>query len=253
MPITLSEITSGYRSKRVLSNFSASFEKGCITSVIGPNGCGKSTLLKTVTGILPISTGSITVDKEILRSSSARAKKMSFLSQGRSLPDMTAFETVLCGRFAHLSFPRVYSEKDKCFALECMKKLNIENLSDLRISTLSGGMRQKVYIAMALCQNTDYILLDEPTTFLDVSNTFELFDILRELANSDRGIIIVLHDLLAALSLSDQVLVMKDGKSLFLGSPEKAVSSGIIKSVFGIGIEKAEELAGNRYFYERTR
>lgn len=253
MPIVLSNISSGYKKQTVLSEFSASFEKGQITAIIGPNGCGKSTLLKTVTGILPLFSGSIAVDGEALGSSAIRAKKIAFLSQDRNLPDMTAFETVLCGRFAHLSFPRIYSEKDKLFALECMKKLNVEELADCPISTLSGGMRQKVYIAMALCQDTDYILLDEPTTYLDISNVFEFFDILRTLANDGHGIVIVLHDLLTALSFSDRVLVMKDGKNVFLDVPERAVSSGVIKDVFGIGIGVSESTNDNMYFYERIK
>ncbi len=252
MPITLSNISSGYQKKVILSDFSASFEKGCITAVIGPNGCGKSTLLKTITGLLPLFSGNIAVDGEKIDSSAARAKKIACLSQGRATSDMNVFETVLCGRFAHLSFPRVYSEKDRLFAHKCLKKLNIEELADRRLSTLSGGMRQKVYIAMALCQDTDYILLDEPTTYLDVSNTFELFEILRTLANNGRGIVIVLHDLVTALNCSDRVLVMKNGKNIILDSPEKVVSSRIIKEVFGISIQKAQVCGNDTYFYERT-
>ncbi len=252
MPITLSSISSGYQKKVILSDFSASFEKGCITAVIGPNGCGKSTLLKTITGLLPLFSGNISIDGEALRSSCSRAKKIACLSQGRKTPDMTVLETVLCGRFPHLSFPRVYSEKDKLFARKCLQKLNLEELADRRLSTLSGGMRQKVYISMALCQDTDYILLDEPTTYLDVSNAFELFEILRPLADSGRGIVIVLHDLLTALSCSDRVLVMNNGKNIVLDSPEKVVSSGIIKEVFGIGIQKSEICGNATYFYERT-
>ena len=252
MSIILSAISSGYQKRHVLSDFSASFEKGCITAVIGPNGCGKSTLLKTVTGILTPFSGNITIDGQVLTSSSARAKKLSFLSQGKIAPDMTVFETVLCGRFPHLSFPRIYSEKDKAFAVECMDKLGISELSARRLSTLSGGMRQKAYIAMALCQNTDYILLDEPTTYLDISNTFELFETLRSLADEGKGVVIVLHDLLTALTCSDRLLVMNNGKSVVLDTPNNIVASGIIEKVFGIGIRRTDIDGNNTYFYDRS-
>ncbi|MBE6572175.1 MAG: ABC transporter ATP-binding protein [Ruminococcaceae bacterium] len=248
MAITVSGVSGGYGKKTVLSDFSASFEKGQITCVIGPNGCGKSTLLKTVIGSIKPFSGDILVDGKRVSKPCERSKRIAFLAQGKSISDMTVFETVLHGRFPHLSFPRVYCEKDREKAFLCLERLGLSEFCDQPVSTLSGGMRQKVYIAMALCQDTEYILLDEPTTYLDISNAFELFDIIKSLAESGKGIIMVLHDLVTALQFSDSVLVMNGGKNVFFGSPDEVVASGVIKDVFGVGITKHD----GAYFYERN-
>lgn len=248
MALILSKITAGYSKKIILSDFDAVFEKGQIICIVGPNGCGKSTLLKSIVGVLPTTSGEIFIDQIKNPDRNERAKKISYLAQSRSFSDMTVFDTVLCGRYPHLSFPRVYEKKDREIAFSCIKKMGLEALCDSRLSTLSGGMRQKVYIAMALCQDTDYILLDEPTSFLDISNVFELTSILHELAKSGKSIVCVLHDLVLAFDIADKILVMKDGKNICLDTPDVVVKSGVIKDVFGVGIENAEGF----YRYERT-
>lgn len=248
MAISVSGVSCGYGKKTVLFDFSASFEKGQITCITGPNGCGKSTLLKTVVGSVVPFSGKIFVDDAFVSKPVERAKKIAFLPQGKEVSDMTVFETVLHGRFPHLSFPRVYCEKDRKKAFLCLESMGLSHLCDSPVSTLSGGMRQKVYIAMALCQDTEYILLDEPTTYLDISNVFELFDTIKKLAQSGKGIVLVLHDLVTALQFSDRVLVMNEGRNVFFGSPDDIVEAGVIKDVFGVGISKRD----GSYFYERS-
>lgn len=248
--LELKNVCSGYGKKQVLTDISAQFEKGQITAIIGPNGCGKSTLLKTVTGILPPFSGEMTVDGEniISMSPKAAAQRIAYLSQGKAVPDMTVGQMVLHGRFPHLSYPRRYSQKDKEIANKAMEQMDILHLEQEPLSALSGGMRQNVYIAMALAQDTDYILLDEPTTYLDISNRFKLMDILKDLAASGKGIVTVLHDITLALSYSDRVTVMQEGKILMSDTAQRVFESKITDRVFNVKMQKN----GSAYYYEKV-
>lgn len=246
--IEIKDLWVGYGKNHILKNFSACFEKGKLTSVIGINGSGKSTLLKTIVGILSPASGEIFVDATALSSLKSQdiAKKIAYLAQGRNTPDMTALQMVLHGRFPHLGYPRRYSKKDYNAAYEAMERMGIAAYADKSMAALSGGMRQNVYIAMALAQDTDYILLDEPTTYLDISHQLYLMKILRELADCGKGIITVMHDLPMAFNFSDCIAVVNDGKAAFCGSAEEAYKQGIVKDIFGIEISC---LPGEKNYY----
>ena len=194
--LELKNISTGYGSKNVINCADAFFEKGKLTSIVGVNGCGKSTLLKAILGILPLSDGEIVIDGSDIRSMSRNeiSKKVAYLAQGKDTPDMTVLQMVMHGRFPYLSYPRRYKETDREIALKAMEVVGILHLANQPLYTLSGGMRQNAYIAMALAQDTDYILLDEPTTYLDIAHQLDLMKILRGLADSGKGIITVMHD-----------------------------------------------------------
>ena len=236
--IELEKVTSGYGKKNILHSASVRFEKGKLTSIIGINGCGKSTLLKAAIGVLPHSSGIIRVDGIDITSlkDKERAKKIAYLAQGKNAPDMTVGEMVLHGRFPHLTYPQIYSAEDRRIAFEAMERMSISKLCDVPVSSLSGGIRQKAFVAMALAQKSDYILLDEPTTFLDISHQLELMKVLRELACSDRGIVTVMHDLPMAFKYSDIISVMCSGEVCISDTPEAICSSGIIKEIFGVSV-----------------
>ena len=174
--IELKHISVGYGKQIVLNDLSAAFEKGKLTAVIGVNGCGKSTLLKTILGMVPVSNGEIAIDGRPLAEMSRKdiARSIAYLSQGKGTPDMTVEQLVLHGRFPHLSYPRRYTTQDREIALAAMEQVGITDYARKPLYTLSGGMRQNAYIAMALTQGTDHILLDEPNTFLDISHQLEL-------------------------------------------------------------------------------
>lgn len=248
--LELIHVSSGYGKKQVLNQVSAGFEKGKITGIIGPNGCGKSTLLKTALGMLPLIGGSVTVQgASIHRMPPGRiAKKIAYLAQGKAIPDMTVAQLVLHGRFPHLSYPRRYSQADREIAYGAMEQMRITHLAGEKLASLSGGMRQNVYIAMALAQDTDFILLDEPTTYLDIANRFQLMDILRELAGCGKGVAAVLHDLTLAMEYADTIVVMQDGKAVMQGTPDAVYRSGVIDRVFGIRLQRN----GDTFYCERT-
>ncbi|MGN1094785.1 MAG: ABC transporter ATP-binding protein, partial [Eubacteriales bacterium] len=231
-------ICAGYGKKEILHNISISFEKGKLTSVIGPNGCGKSTLLKTALAIISPTCGEISVNKANISSMKRNevAKHISYLSQGKNIPDMTVEQMVLNGRFPHLSYPRRYTKKDREIAYSAMEKLGLAYLAEQQISSLSGGMRQNAYIAMALAQDTEYILLDEPTTYLDIAHQLSLMKILRGLADEGKGIVAVMHDLPMTLNFSDNIVAINDGALIFSGTPDEICKTDIIKKIFGVNV-----------------
>lgn len=241
--LELQNVRVGYGKKTVLNGVSVGFERGRFTALIGVNGCGKTTLLKTMLGILPVSEGEVRIDGQELLSMRRNqiAKKISYLAQGKSAPDMTVFEMVLHGRFPYLSYPKRYTKKDKEIARAAMERLEIASLADTPLSALSGGMRQSAYIAMALAQDTDYILLDEPTTHLDISHQLSLMKTLRELALEGKGIVAVMHDLPMAFDYSDELVLIHNGKSVLKATPCRACEGNLIKEVFGVSLQRIAE------------
>ena len=246
--LELKNVSAGYGKHTVLSGVTATFEKGKMTSIIGANGCGKSTLLKAMLGIVPLISGEIVVDERELLSLSRNeiAKKISYLSQGKTTPDMTVEQMVLHGRFPYLSYPRRYTQHDKEIAADAMKAVGILELSKKQLHTLSGGMRQNAYIAMALAQDTDYIMLDEPTTYLDISHQLGLMKLLRELADKGKGIITVIHDLPMAFDFFDEILVIDRGSAVAQKKPSELCASSVVKDVFDVNIKCVD----GKYYYD---
>ena len=227
--IELNHISAGYGKQTVLKDVSAILEKGKLTSIIGVNGCGKSTLLKTILGIVPINNGDVTIDDTSLKGMNQNdiSRRIAYLSQGKSTPDMTVEQLVLHGRFPHLSYPRRYSKHDYEIAIDAMKQMGIAQYAKKSLHTLSGGMRQNTYIAMALAQETDYVLLDEPTTYLDIAHQLELMKILRSFADSGKGIVAVMHDLPIAFTFSDKIILINDGRIVDEDLPEKIYEQNV--------------------------
>lgn len=249
--LELKNISAGYGQKQILTDVSLSFPKFKLISVIGPNGSGKSTMLKASVGIIPLISGQACIDGEDISALTRRmlALKAAYLSQGKNVPDMTVGQLVLHGRFPHLSYPRRYTEKDKNAVLSAIDSLGISDLSNRQLASLSGGMRQNAYIAMALAQDTDYILLDEPTAYLDISHQLELMRTLKRLTNLGKGVVAVLHDLPLAFAFSDSVAVLKDGRVVLTGAPKEIYNHPAIKEVFGVELDYLEEEQSYRYKY----
>ena len=234
--IRLENISSGYGGRTVLSRLSATFERGKLTAVVGPNGSGKSTLLKTVNGIIPALSGQVTVDGVPTSTMTRRqiAHKMAYLAQGNHTPDMTVEQLVLQGRFPYLHYPCSYGEADYAAVAAALEQVDMTKYASAHLDTLSGGLRQTAYIAMALAQDTPFILLDEPTTYLDVSHQLSLMATLEALVSQGKGIVAVLHDLPLAFTFAHSVVVMEEGSIVCSGTPEAVCESGRIEGVFGV-------------------
>lgn len=248
--LEIQNLSAGYPGNPVLKDISLTIPQGAVTVIVGPNGCGKSTLLKALTGILP-ATGSGKLDGQELLTLSPRerAKKVAFLPQNRPVPEITVKNLVLHGRFPYLSYPRRYRQRDHAIAQAAMKKMGITELADRSLTTLSGGQRQTVYIAMILAQDTPVVLLDEPNSFLDIAHQLQLMQQARTLAEAGKTILLVLHDLSMAMDWADSLAVLSDGQCLFQGSPEEAFLSGSLQRAFGVQVQRAQTPEGWKYYF----
>lgn len=225
----LEHLTAGYGEKIILHDLSLAFPPGIVTAIVGPNGCGKSTLLKAAAGLIPPVSGAVRTPEPLARS-------VAYLPQSRRLPEMTAGQLVLHGRFPWLDYPRRYREKDRTIAKNAMARLGVAELWDTPLSQLSGGTRQKCCIAMTLTQDTPTILLDEPASFLDVAHQLRLMELCRELAAEGRAVALVLHDLPLALRYADRILLLEQGRITAEGTPHEVLASGALERAFGVRI-----------------
>lgn len=247
--IELVNVCAGYENKEVVHKANLKFEPGKITALIGPNGCGKSTLLKTIVRIKEHTAGQILINGTSIEqfNSNELARQVAYLPQSKKAPDITVLRMVLHGRFAYLSYPRRYREQDVAIAKKALQWAGMEHKADWNVSQLSGGMQQKVYIAMALAQDADTILMDEPTTYLDIAHQLRLMEMARQLAKEGKAVVMVLHDLSQALRTADEVVVMHEGDVIHKGTPDEAFESGCLQKAFGVEIERIRTKTGWHY------
>ena len=234
--VTVSGLNVSYGNEEVLHNISATFPEGKISVILGPNGCGKGTLLKTIIRLIPYCSGSVSVAGRDLADFSPKelARQIAYLPQSRNIPDITVNRLVMHGRFPYLGYPRNYTKKDRQLVAEALEELGIDHLAARKMETLSGGQRQKVYLAMAMVQQTGVILMDEPTTYLDIRNQFELLDHARKLAEQKKTVIMILHDLDETLQYADQILLMEQGSVRMAGEAKEVLQSQTVEDVFGV-------------------
>nr|WP_319487733.1 ABC transporter ATP-binding protein [uncultured Caproiciproducens sp.] len=234
--LNLLHLTGGYNGEVKVKNISAEFKKNEITAIVGPNGCGKSTLLKLMVRLLKPMSGKIILDDSDVSSLARKefAQKVSFLPQARGVPHMSAGSLVFHGRYPYLTYSRKYSKKDYEAVENAFMITGTDKFRDIPLERLSGGERQKVYIAMLIAQDTDIVLLDEPTTYLDMNHQFELMNIIKSLKQQGKTVITVLHDLSLALQYADQVIVMDQGELTACGTSNDICLSRTIDKVFHI-------------------
>lgn len=249
--IELRHLRAGYPGRTVLEDVSLEFRPGQVLAVLGPNGCGKSTLLRTANGLLSKLGGEVLADSVPLGSLSAReiAQKAAYLPQSRATPNITAGRMVLHGRFPYLSYPRRYRAEDHAMVRRALDWVGASELADRTLAELSGGQRQKVYLAMALAQDTETVLMDEPTTYLDVSCQLEVMALARRLAEEGRAVVMVLHDLTLALRYAHRAVLLSEGRVRQIGTPEELFQSGVLERVMGIALGRVETEEGWRYYY----
>ncbi len=250
--VEIENIFAGYGKSEVLHGISLSLPAGEITTLIGANGSGKSTLLKALLGLIPLAGGDIRVGNASVKglSRAGLAKKIAYLPQGKAVPDITAGRMVLHGRFPYLSYPRKYRAQDIAIAKEAMGRMGILELSEKPMAQLSGGMRQKVYIAMALAQQAPVIVMDEPTTYLDIEQQIKFAGMVKELSKDGKTLLLVLHDLPLAFKLSDRIAVLADGKIAGCGSAQQMLCCGVVKELCGAALKSVLTEAGVQYFYD---
>ena len=246
-------ITAGYGHSVILNDISAIFPDRQISVLAGPNGSGKTTLLQTLTGACSVMKGGIFLNGEDLLKLPARerAKKLSFLPQIRTvIPALPVRTFVEHGRFPYLGFYRRKTAEDESLIRQAMEFTNTLPFADLPMNTLSGGIRQRVFLAMILAQNCDYIILDEPTTYLDLEGQREFFAMIRALRAQNKTVIMVLHDLSQAMRIADHLVVMEERKICFLGTPKESLKKHVPEEVFHVDWKRFSDTDGEYYFFE---
>lgn len=241
-------LSAGYPGRTVLADVSLAARPGRVLALLGPNGCGKSTLLRTMAGLLPPLGGEVLLDGRRDYSPRQAARRVAYLPQSRTAPNITVRRLVLHGRFPYLSYPRRYGREDYAAVDRALAAADALDLADRPLPELSGGQRQKAYLAMALAQETETILMDEPTTYLDIRHQLEVLALVRRLAEEGRGVVLALHDLCLALTAADDVAVLGEGRLLALGGPEAVYQSKVLERVMGVRLDRNEGPGGRRYF-----
>jgi ABC-type cobalamin/Fe3+-siderophores transport system ATPase subunit len=238
-PLAAKRITIGYDRHVIARDLSVDIPEGSFTVVVGPNACGKSTMLRALSRLLKPSSGEVLLDGKAIHSYRARevAQRLGLLPQSSLAPDgITVADLVARGRYPHQKLLRQWSEADEAAVAEAMAATKIEPLSARLVDELSGGQRQRVWVAMVLAQQTPILLLDEPTTFLDIAHQIELLDLLRDL-NRRHGhtIVAVLHDLNHACRYASHLIAMRGGAVIAEGRPADIVTAELVEATFGIG------------------
>ena len=239
------DLTVSYGAATIIDGLVLDVPRGGVTTIVGPNGCGKSTLLRAVAGLIPRERGEVVLDGRNAAEMKRReiARTLAVLPQTPVAPDgLTVRDLVGRGRHPHQTWLRQASEKDSAMVDEVMELTQVSEFAERPLERLSGGQRQRAWIAMVLAQDTPLVLLDEPTTYLDLSHSVELLALIRRLADDmGRTVVMVLHDLNLAARFSDQLVVMKGGEVQAAGTPAEVVSEQLLAEVFSLPAVVAED------------
>lgn len=229
--------TIGYDKRIISQQLSVSIPDQSFTVIVGPNACGKSTLLRGLSRLLKPSAGQVILDGADINSYKTKevARRVGLLPQTSIAPDgITVADLVARGRYPHQGFVRQWTEEDEKAVARAMHQTAVTDLSGRLMDELSGGQRQRVWIAMALAQHTDILLLDEPTTFLDITHQIELMELLTDLHYVGHTLVAVLHDLNHAARYGTHLIAMKDGQVVAEGTPDQVVTADLVEEVFGL-------------------
>lgn len=237
MTLTVEHLTCQFGEHTVLNDLNLTVPQGSFTAIIGPNGCGKSTLLRALARAIPAQSGRVLLNGTPLAQLHTRAvaREVGLLPQTSTAPDgIRVADLVARGRAPHQSFFRQWSRTDEQAVTEALAATQLTQLSHRLVSELSGGQRQRVWVAMLLAQETPVMLLDEPTTYLDIAHQYDLMELFRTLHEAGKTIIAVLHDLTQAARYADHLIVLKDGQVVTTGAPAEVLTAPLVAEAFGL-------------------
>ncbi|MBJ7576604.1 ABC transporter ATP-binding protein [Devosia sp. MC532] len=240
LPVRLAaeNATFGYEQRIISRELSVAIPDKSFTVIVGANACGKSTLLRALSRLLKPRQGQVILDGQSIHSLPAKevARRLGLLPQSSIAPDgIRVADLIARGRYPHQRLFQQWSEADETAVLEAMDATKVTELSDRLVDELSGGQRQRVWVAMVLAQQTPILLLDEPTTFLDITHQIELMELMSDL-NSKNGqtVVAVLHDLNHACRYASHIIAMRDGQVVAEGRPSDIITAELVEAVFGL-------------------
>ncbi|WP_010530560.1 ABC transporter ATP-binding protein [Lentibacillus jeotgali] len=231
------DITIQYGDHIISRNLSVKIPHKSFTVIVGPNACGKSTLLRALSNLIKPTAGHVLLDGKNISTYKSKevARQLGLLPQSSTAPDgITVANLVAHGRYPYQNLVRQWTDKDEEAVLSAMQVTNTTELSERFVDEPSGGQRQRVWIAMVLAQQTPLMLLDEPTTFLDIVHQIELLELFKGLNQQGNTLIAVLHDLNHAARYANHMIAMKDGQIVAQGDPREIVTEQLVEEVFGL-------------------
>ena len=235
--IAVDGATIGYDKRIISADLSVQIPEHSFTAIIGPNGCGKSTLLRALARVLTPSAGRVLLDGKEIGSYPSKevARRVGLLPQSSLAPDgIRVADLVSRGRAPYQGLFHQWRESDETAVAASLAAARLTDLSHRLVDELSGGQRQRVWVAMLLAQDTPVMLLDEPTTFLDIAHQYDLMELFRTFHQRGKTIVAVLHDINQAARYADHLIVMRDGQVLTTGPPEQVITAELIGDVFGL-------------------
>ncbi|WP_435105179.1 ABC transporter ATP-binding protein [Arhodomonas sp. AD133] len=240
MVLSIEALTSTYPGHVAVADVNAIIEPGEVVAIVGPNGCGKSTLLRSIARLHRPVAGRVRVGGDDVWRLRPRqvARRLSLLPQQPELPEaMTVAGLVRFGRHPHQGLFRQWSPADEQAVAHALAATGTTGLADRRVDRLSGGQRQRCWLAMALAQQSPLMLLDEPTSMLDMGHQLEVLQLVRKLAGTGRTVVMVVHDVNAAMRFADRLLAMNDGRLVADGSPRQVMNPALIRQLYGVEAE----------------
>ncbi|TNJ42742.1 ABC transporter ATP-binding protein [Phaeobacter sp. B1627] len=238
MSVVIENLSVSLAGQPVLQNLSLALPTGKVTGLIGPNGCGKTTLLRTIAGLQPMQHGAVNWQDQPVSALSAteRARQIAILPQSAQAPDsMTVADLIARGRTPYLRAFRPMTQHDRQAVRTAIARVGLSDLADRAVASLSGGQRQRAWIAMVLAQDTPLVLLDEPTTFLDLHHQIDILELVTDLARSHgKTVIAVLHDLNLASRFCDHLVALRAGEVITAGPPAEVVTQDTMLRVFDL-------------------
>ena len=235
--LRVDDATIGYDKRTISEKLSVEIHDGSFTAIIGPTGCGKSTLLRSLARVLTPSVGRVLLDGRSISSYRSKevARMLGLLPQSSPAPDgIRVADLVARGRAPYQSLFQQWRRSDEEAVSEALRATRLTDLSDRFVDELSGGQRQRVWVAMLLAQDTSIMLLDEPTTFLDIAHQYELMELFRGFHDLGKTIVAVLHDLNQAARYVGHLIVMRDGEVVTTGAPADVITPDLMEEVFGL-------------------
>ncbi|NRQ33308.1 ABC transporter ATP-binding protein [Nonomuraea sp. NN258] len=245
MRLQAASVKLGYGERVIVDGLDLGIEAGTVTTIIGPNGCGKSTLLRALGRLLKPQGGEVLLDGKRIDKIPTRevAKVLGVLPQAPTAPEgLTVADLVARGRHPHQTWYRQWSSDDEAAVGEALAMTGLADLAERPLDELSGGQRQRAWISMALAQGTDLLLLDEPTTFLDLAHQVEVLELVRHLHQAaGRTIVMVLHDLNLAARYADRLVAMRAGRVVASGTPHEVLTEDLLRAVFELDAKVIED------------